>query len=208
MFAIVSLTLFLRKAPLARGAPELTKSAAITLEQFARDNGRLLPDLTKSCSRLPEPPSDPSSPVPETDACVVRVLGRWVDTASFSLYVFSISVACQALVVITMGNAADDGEPHSLHFTRRLLTRWQGEYESACSSPLRRSVASRLCSSLSSTARVRSGSSRACLRYSAISASAPASCASTASSVSRRSLCHCAHVDAAPLARTLSARSH
>lgn len=42
-------------------------------------------------------------------ACAVRLFGRWIDTASFSLYAYSVSVACQALVVITMGNAADRG---------------------------------------------------------------------------------------------------
>ncbi|KZT56223.1 MFS general substrate transporter [Calocera cornea HHB12733] len=39
--------------------------------------------------------------------CVVRVGWAWVDTASFSLYVFSTSVAIQALTVISMGGLAD-----------------------------------------------------------------------------------------------------
>jgi len=33
----------------------------------------------------------------------------WIDTASFALYVFSISVLLQALVVISMSGAADHG---------------------------------------------------------------------------------------------------
>lgn len=33
----------------------------------------------------------------------------WIDTASFALYVFSLSVLLQALVVISMSGAADHG---------------------------------------------------------------------------------------------------
>ncbi|EPS96947.1 hypothetical protein FOMPIDRAFT_1052802 [Fomitopsis schrenkii] len=74
VFVIVSLTLFL----------------PICLEQFARDNGYLLPDL--------------------------KIGWAWIDTASFSLYVYSISVALQALTVISMGGIADH-PPHR----KRLL---------------------------------------------------------------------------------------
>ncbi|KAF8258866.1 autophagy-related protein 22-like protein, partial [Lactarius quietus] len=89
VFVIVSLTLFL----------------PICLEQFARDNGFLLPDKTIPCSSRPSPPVGATD---EDEArCVVKLGWAWVDTASFSLYTYSLSVALQALTVISMGGIAD-----------------------------------------------------------------------------------------------------
>lgn len=42
--------------------------------------------------------------------CVFRVLGLEINTASFAMYTFSISVLLQALVVVTMSGAADHGK--------------------------------------------------------------------------------------------------
>ncbi|GBE85868.1 Autophagy-related protein [Sparassis crispa] len=99
VFVIVSLTLFL----------------PICLEQFARDNGFLLPDRTQPCtSALPTPAKAPKG---EEERCVVKLGWMWIDSASFSLYVYSISVALQALTVISMGGIAD----HSAHRKRLLL---------------------------------------------------------------------------------------
>ncbi|KAF7361407.1 Autophagy-related protein [Mycena sanguinolenta] len=95
VFVIVSLTLFL----------------PICLEQFARDNGFLLPERTERCS-APDPTSEP------TGRCVVKIGWFWIDTASFSLYVYSLSVALQALTVISMGGIAD----HPPHRKILLLT--------------------------------------------------------------------------------------
>jgi hypothetical protein len=65
VFVIVSLTLFL----------------PICLEQFARDNGFLLPDKTIPCSSSPAPPV---GTVEEDDPrCVVKLGWAWIDTASF-----------------------------------------------------------------------------------------------------------------------------
>ncbi|KAJ6632521.1 autophagy-related protein 22-like protein [Mycena sp. CBHHK59/15] len=86
VFVIVSLTLFL----------------PICLEQFARDNGFQLPERTERCATIPTEPSG---------RCVVKIGWLWIDTASFSLYVYSISVALQALTVISMGGIADH-PPH------------------------------------------------------------------------------------------------
>ncbi|KAK6974610.1 autophagy-related protein [Favolaschia claudopus] len=94
VFVIVSLTLFL----------------PICLEQFARDNGYLLPDKTNPCSA--------AIPAEPTGRCVVKIGWLWIDTASFSLYVYSISVALQALTVISMGGIAD----HPPHRKLLLLT--------------------------------------------------------------------------------------
>ncbi|KAF8883023.1 vacuole effluxer Atg22 like-domain-containing protein [Infundibulicybe gibba] len=77
--------------------------------QFARDNGFLLPDKTTPCS-----------PLRTTNATAVsaRAGGDAAARASFrhqQLYVYSISVALQALTVISMGGIADH-PPH-----RKLL---------------------------------------------------------------------------------------
>ncbi|SRR6266403_1062181 len=65
VFVIVSLTLFL----------------PICLEQFARDNGFLLPDKTIPCTSNPGPPV---GTIEEDEArCVVKLGWAWIDTASF-----------------------------------------------------------------------------------------------------------------------------
>ncbi len=65
VFVIVSLTLFL----------------PICLEQFARDNGFLLPDKTIPCASRPSPPAGSTD---EDEArCVVKLGWAWIDTASF-----------------------------------------------------------------------------------------------------------------------------
>ncbi|GAB7356152.1 hypothetical protein MBLNU459_g6745t2 [Dothideomycetes sp. NU459] len=48
--------------------------------------------------------------------CIVTVLGMEVNTASFAMYTFSISVLFQAALVITMSGAADHG-----HYRKALL---------------------------------------------------------------------------------------
>ncbi|KAJ7666879.1 autophagy-related protein 22-like protein [Mycena polygramma] len=99
VFVIVSLTLFL----------------PICLEQFARDNGFLLPERTERCTAAVG--ANPT-PVESTGRCVVKIGWAWIDTASFSLYVYSLSVALQALTVISMGGIAD----HPPHRKKLLLT--------------------------------------------------------------------------------------
>ncbi|KAG8760520.1 Autophagy protein 22 [Serendipita sp. 396] len=92
VFAVCSLTLFL----------------PICLEQFARDNGYLLPDKTTRCVLSPDPDSSVVAFTPdETARCVVKFGWIWIDTASFSLYVYSFSVLLQAITVISMGTIAD-----------------------------------------------------------------------------------------------------
>ncbi|EKM76305.1 hypothetical protein AGABI1DRAFT_63354 [Agaricus bisporus var. burnettii JB137-S8] len=107
VFVVVSLTLFL----------------PICLEQFARDNGFVAPDRSRPCSAL-KPISLPTNGtvtamMREGDAerCEVKILWAWIDTASFSLYVYSISVFVQAITVISMGGIAD----HPPHRKRLLL---------------------------------------------------------------------------------------
>jgi MFS transporter, UMF1 family len=80
----------------------------VTLEQLASERGVLFSDLTTPC----RPATDQSllRRFVEGDRCVFKLFGLWwVDTASFALYVFSLSVLLQALVVISMSGAADHG---------------------------------------------------------------------------------------------------
>jgi UMF1 family MFS transporter len=48
-------------------------------------------------------------PNPEKGQCVVHILGVEINTASFAMYTFSISVFIQALLIISMSGAADHG---------------------------------------------------------------------------------------------------
>jgi MFS transporter, UMF1 family len=88
----------------------------ITLEQLASEKGVLNSDKTTPCIPLAPSISGLSPRFEDGDRCVFRMFGRWIDTASFALYVFSISVLLQALVVISMSGAAD----HGIFFQGRL----------------------------------------------------------------------------------------
>ncbi|KAG0139734.1 hypothetical protein CROQUDRAFT_54301 [Cronartium quercuum f. sp. fusiforme G11] len=76
----------------------------ITLEQFARDNGYLFPLHQERCD-VSSGSKKTQSSIPTI--CEVHLLGRWFDTSSFPLYVVSISVAIQAVLVCSLGDAAD-----------------------------------------------------------------------------------------------------
>ncbi|KAF2499961.1 hypothetical protein BU16DRAFT_578004 [Lophium mytilinum] len=90
----------------------------ITLEQLARERGVLLSDKTTPCSASfhVDPPGLNitssilgRSPRQEPGQCIVHILGVEVNTASFAMYTFSISVLIQALLIISMSGAADHG---------------------------------------------------------------------------------------------------
>ncbi|KAI9045114.1 MFS transporter [Aspergillus affinis] len=96
----------------------------ITLEQMARDRGVLLSDKVTPCVdwQTPRQPSllDSWSYNVTTDAsesygtlatgqCIVLILGVEINTASFAMYTFSLSVFVQAMLIISMSGAADHG---------------------------------------------------------------------------------------------------
>ncbi|KAK8019924.1 autophagy protein Atg22 [Apiospora arundinis] len=83
----------------------------ILLESLARDNGVLLSDRKTPC-----PSSDIKPPKGEESQCIVNVLGIEINTASFTMYTFSISVLLQALLVVSISCAADHG-----NYRKRLL---------------------------------------------------------------------------------------
>lgn len=81
----------------------------ITLEQLARENGVLQSDNTTPCGSnsfhsLGKPSSNGSD---STETCLVYNLGIPVNTASFAMYTFSISVLIEALIVISISGAAN-----------------------------------------------------------------------------------------------------
>jgi UMF1 family MFS transporter len=99
----------------------------MTLEQLARENGVLLPNRTEPC--VPDPNSSSGNTQSlvsrfvlarvadeGTGQCVVYFLGMEINTASFAMYTFSISVLIQSLLVISISCAADHG-----NYRKRLL---------------------------------------------------------------------------------------
>ena len=96
----------------------------ITLEQLARERGVLLSDRTVSCSagfQTTLPTDSPNtnmsyeatralSPRADKGQCIIHFFGTDINTASFAMYTFSISVLVQALLIISMSGAADHGQ--------------------------------------------------------------------------------------------------
>ncbi|CAD6504309.1 BgTH12-06040 [Blumeria graminis f. sp. triticale] len=90
----------------------------IILEQVARENGVLLSDKTLPCTsnfshRMSQVKFQSSVSL---EPCVIFLLGVQINTASFAMYTFSVSVLFQALVVISISCAADNG-----NYRKRLL---------------------------------------------------------------------------------------
>ena len=75
----------------------------ITLEQLARERGVLLADRSTPCDAEIITAADTSG------QCIVTMFGVEINTASFAMYTFSISVFLQALLIISMSGAADHG---------------------------------------------------------------------------------------------------
>ncbi|KAF9879770.1 autophagy protein atg22 [Colletotrichum karsti] len=90
----------------------------ILLETLARENGVLLSDRTTPCGT-----SDSKNKA--DGQCTVYVLGMEINTASFAMYTFSISVLVQALLVVSISSAADHGDSRK----KLLLTfAWVGSF--------------------------------------------------------------------------------
>lgn len=96
----------------------------ITLEQLARENGVLLSDRSSPCkatfhhavrNAFADASTAPSSD-PSNGQCIVHLLGHEINTASFAMYTFSVSVLIQTIVIISMSGAADHG-----NYRKKLL---------------------------------------------------------------------------------------
>ncbi|KAI0176946.1 autophagy-related protein 22 [Pestalotiopsis sp. NC0098] len=83
----------------------------ILLESLARENGVLLSDRETPCGD-----SSTRKGKASDGQCVVQILGIEINTASFAMYTFSISVLLQALLVVSISCAADHG-----NYRKRLL---------------------------------------------------------------------------------------
>ncbi|OAQ91648.1 MFS transporter family protein [Purpureocillium lilacinum] len=90
----------------------------ILLESLARENGVLLSDPSKPCGSSDSKDEDDGQ-------CVVYVLGVEINTASFAMYTFSVSVLLQALLVVSISCAADHG-----NYRKKLLLAfaWIGSF--------------------------------------------------------------------------------
>lgn len=77
---------------------------------MARENGVLLSDRKSPCG------SSSDKHLADGGQCVVYVLGMEINTASFAMYTFSISVLLQALLVVSISCAADHG-----NYRKKLL---------------------------------------------------------------------------------------
>lgn len=91
----------------------------ILLESLARENGVLLSDRKSPCGSSSDRSED------DDGQCIVWVLGFEINTASFAMYTFSISVLLQALLVVSISCAADHG-----NFRKKLLLAfaWIGSF--------------------------------------------------------------------------------
>ena len=94
---------------------EIGSFLPITLEQMARDRGYLLNDKTTPCSSTWKNSQltghQPRYEAQKSDAaqCIVFFLGAEINTASFALYTFSLSVLVQSILIISISGAADHG---------------------------------------------------------------------------------------------------
>lgn len=80
---------------------------------MARDRGVLLSDKTTPCSANWNPSNGPfheyGNQGSDAGQCIIYFLGAEINTASFALYTFSLSVLVQAILIISMSGAADHG---------------------------------------------------------------------------------------------------
>ncbi|KAJ5668790.1 Autophagy-related protein 22-1 [Penicillium macrosclerotiorum] len=88
----------------------------ITLEQMARDRGLLLSDKITPCSPTWKPSKNAlhqearyAAQGSDVGQCIIYFLGAEINTASFALYTFSLSVFVQSILIISMSGAADHG---------------------------------------------------------------------------------------------------
>lgn len=103
---------------IANQSPCVGSFIPILLETLARENGVLLEHPDVRCGTSDSKNKDDGQ-------CVVYVFGVVINTASFAMYTFSVSVLVQALLVVSISCAADHG-----HYRKKLLLAfaWIGSF--------------------------------------------------------------------------------
>ncbi|KAK6503258.1 Autophagy protein 22 [Arthrobotrys musiformis] len=85
----------------------------VLLEQLGREKGHILGNPSLRCKSSenmgPGGASGDHGGGGKAPVCVVDIMGFEINTASFVMYTFSLSVMFQALVIISMSGAADHG---------------------------------------------------------------------------------------------------
>lgn len=85
---------------------------------MARDRGVLLSDKSTPCSATWKASRQviglerlgySVQAAPNTGQCIIYILGTEINTASYAMYTFSVSVFIQAILIISMSGAADHG---------------------------------------------------------------------------------------------------
>ncbi|MBW0471940.1 hypothetical protein O181_011655 [Austropuccinia psidii MF-1] len=97
IYAIVSTSIFL----------------PIVLEQFSRDNAFIYPSYTDPCPDSSKIHWNDTlhandDQISQKIICKTQLWGKWINVSTFPLYVSSITLACQALMLTSMSSAADD----------------------------------------------------------------------------------------------------
>lgn len=93
----------------------------LLLEQMARDNGVKMVDHSIPCKEVlhtpdPIPPTQPSPIGKDSKKCVLPIFNNriYVDSSSFALYTFALSVFFQTLIVISVTGLSDKGHHRKL----------------------------------------------------------------------------------------------
>ncbi|KAK6536732.1 Autophagy protein 22 [Arthrobotrys megalospora] len=84
----------------------------VLLEQLAREKGHILGSPSSRCKsseNMGPGGASGGNGGAKAPVCVVDILGFEINTASFVMYTFSLSVMFQAFVIISMSGAADHG---------------------------------------------------------------------------------------------------
>lgn len=88
----------------------------ILLEQIARENGVLASDRITPCvipsgnNPVPNPPPPNTVSSLDSDSCLLPIFGKrfYIDTSSYALYTFSVSVLLQTVCVLTVSGISDN----------------------------------------------------------------------------------------------------
>lgn len=105
--------------------------AHLLAERPYSENGYLAPEHSIRCPPSSDALGPGSGDTLDGQRCAVNLLGAWIDTASFSLFVYSASVALQAIGVISLGALAD----HRSYLDSQWRTSRSGQHSNYTNHP-------------------------------------------------------------------------